>query len=334
MIAGLAITGLGGAVVIGLGEDVPDALSRTFLVGLAMVPVLALLQTRSSVARGLGLIASALLPYAVVRNATVVVVVGLALAWSLALDPWLAMLAALLGAALALTLVTVRIRTVVPRGHVHAPTADVRHAWRDTMLPLLMLAGIQELLNQTDVLMLGWLADATSVGIYAVASRIAQASAFAVAAINVIFAPTISVLYGRGDTAGLQQMVTTTAWWNLLSTLAFAVPMFVFAEPLLGVFGAGFTAGEMALRTLLIGQVAGAGLGSVMYIMTMTGQERPAVIVLGAALVGNLVLNFALIPSFGIDGAAWAKASTLIAWKLGMAIVIWQRIKIVPSVLG
>jgi O-antigen/teichoic acid export membrane protein len=110
--------------------------------------------------------------------------------------------------------------------------------------------------------------------------------------------------------------------------------MFVFAERLLGIFGAGFAAGDVALRTLLIGQVVGAGLGSVMYVMTMTGQERLAAVVLGSALAGNIVLNWALIPSFGINGAALAKASMLIAWKLGMAALIWQRIKIVPSIWG
>jgi O-antigen/teichoic acid export membrane protein len=334
MITGVALAAFGGAVIIGLGEQLPDALSRTSLVGLAMVPVVAMLQARTAVARGLGLVASALLPYAVVRHVTVIAAIGLALAWSLVLGPSLAMLATLLGMGLALALVTAKIRTVVPRGRGHVLSADVRHQWRVTMLPLLILAGIQELLNQTDVLMLAWLADTTTLGVYSIASRIAQASAFAVAAINTIFAPTISVLFGRGDAAGLQQMVTATAWWNLLSTLAFAIPMFVFAEPLLGVFGAGFAAGDTALRILLIGQVTGAGLGSVMYIMTMTGQERPAVLILGAALVGNIVLNFALIPNFGMDGAAFAKASMLIAWKLGMAIVIWQRIRILPSVLG
>jgi O-antigen/teichoic acid export membrane protein len=202
------------------------------------------------------------------------------------------------------------------------------------MLPLLLLAAFQQVLNQTDVLMLGWFTDSANIGIYSVASRAAQASAFAVTAINTIFAPTISVLFGRGNIAGLQEVVTTAAWWSLTSTLAFAVPMFVLAVPLLGVFGASFVAGDTALRILLIGQLVGAGLGSVMYIMTMTGQERPAAFILGAILAANLVLNLALIPMFGIEGAAVAKASTLIAWKMAMAIAIWRRIKIVPSLFG
>ena len=98
--------------------------------------------------------------------------------------------------------------------------------------------------------------------------------------------------------------------------------MFVLAGPLLGIFGASFVAGETALRILLIGQVVGAGLGSVMYIMTMTGQERPAMFILGAILVANPVLNLVLIPKFGIEGAAVAKAATLIVWKMAMAMAV------------
>ena len=104
--------------------------------------------------------------------------------------------------------------------------------------------------------------------------------------------------------------------------------------PLLGIFGESFVAGDTSLRILLVGQVVGAGLGSVMYIMTITGQERPAAFILGAILVANLGLNFALIPEFGIEGAAVAKAGTLIAWKIAMALAVWRRIRILPSLFG
>ena len=202
------------------------------------------------------------------------------------------------------------------------------------MLPLLLLAAFQQVFNQLDILMLGWFTDSASIGVYSVASRAAQASIFAVAAINTIFAPTISVLYGRGDAAGLQEVVTTASWWSLISALAFAVPMFVLAGPLLSIFGESFVTADTSLRILLIGQVVNAGLGSVVYIMTMTGQERPAVFILGAILVGNFALNLALIPEFGIEGAAVAKAGTLIVWKMAMAMAIWRRIKVVPSLFG
>ncbi len=343
VVLGFAVAGIGAVVVLALADQTSETLSRTFLVGLAMIPPLALLQTRSSVARGLGLVASALLPYAVIRPAVVVVVVGLCALWSFGLGsslwssdlgPAFAMLATVLGTILGLVVTTVKIRSVLPRSDSDGSVGDAHREWRVTMLPLLLLAAFQQVHNQIDVLMLGWFTDSASIGIYSVASRAAQASAFAVVAINTIFAPTISVLYGRGDTAGLQEVVTTAAWWSLTSTLAFAVPMFVLAGPLLGVFGASFVAGDTALRILLIGQVVGAGLGSVMYIMTMTGQERLAALILGGILVANIVLNFALIPRFGIEGAAAAKASTLIAWKIAMALAVWRRIKILPSLFG
>jgi O-antigen/teichoic acid export membrane protein len=335
ILLGAAVAGAGAVAVLALADQTSDTLTRTFLAGLAMIPPLALLQTRSSVARGLGLVASALLPYAVIRPATVIVVVGLYAWWSLSLGPVFAMLATVLGTVLGLAVITVKIRSMLPRNvSGQLPAADVHREWRVTMLPLLLLAAFQQVLNQTDVLMLGWFTDSADIGIYSVASRAAQASAFALTAINTIFAPTISVLYGRGNIAGLQEVVTTAAWWSLASTLAFAVPMFVLAGPLLGIFGASFVGGDTALRILLVGQVVGAGLGSVMYIMTMTGQERPAMFILGAILAANLVLNLALIPTFGIEGAAAAKAITLIAWKMAMAIAIWRRIRIVPSLFG
>jgi O-antigen/teichoic acid export membrane protein len=334
MFFGLAVAGAGAVAVLALADQTSDTLTRTFLAGLAMVPLLALLQTRSSVARALGFVASALLPYAVIRPASVVILVGFCALWSWTLDPMVAMTATVAGTLLGLATLTIRIRSALPRVDSAELSADAHRDWRITMLPLLLLAGFQQVLNQTGLLMLGWLADPASLGIYALAARVAQASAFAIGAINTIFAPTISVLYSRRDPAGLQEVITTGAWWNLLSTCAFAIPMFIFAGPLLGIFGGSFVAGETSLRILLAAQVVGAGLGSVAYIMTMTGQERSAAAILFVALVANIGLNFWLIPQLGLEGAALAFASTLVAWKVAMAAAIWRSIKILPSILG
>ena len=78
IVLGLAVAGIGAGVVVALTNGASETLPRTFLIGLAMIAPLALLQARSSVARGLGLVASALLPYAVVRPATVCCLVAFA----------------------------------------------------------------------------------------------------------------------------------------------------------------------------------------------------------------------------------------------------------------
>ena len=54
--------------------------------------------------------------------------------------------------------------------------------------------------------------------------------------------------------------------------------------------------------------------------LTMTGHERQAAVVMGVAAIGQIALSVALIPRFGAEGAAVANALSLIGWNLAMAV--------------
>ncbi len=196
------------------------------------------------------------------------------------------------------------------------------------------MAVLRALLSRADLLILGLLADPAAVGVYAVACRIADLVVFALAAINILFAPDIAALHARGDRSGLQAMVTATAWWSTLSALVVALPLFALAGLVLSLFGDAFTSGSVALRILLLGQLVNAATGSVGAMLTMTGHERQAAVVAGSAAIGQIGLSLLLIPRFGADGAAVANALSLSLSNLAMAALVWKTLKIVPSVLA
>jgi O-antigen/teichoic acid export membrane protein len=235
---------------------------------------------------------------------------------------------------LSLGVASVSLRRARPSALAQAESAEERAAWRSAAAFMLLMASAHVFMRRTDVLMLGWFADTTAAGIYTVACRITELISFALTAINIIFAPTISALYARGDHANLQALVTMTAWWAAASALAVALPLFIFAEPLLRLFGAAFVDGADAIRILLIGQLINAAAGSVGYLMTMTALERQAAFIIVAAMVGNIGLNAALIPAFGMAGAAVVNTVTTTAWNIAMAVLLWKKLGIVPSILG
>ncbi len=166
------------------------------------------------------------------------------------------------------------------------------------------------------------------------ACRTAELVAFALTAINSIFAPSIAALYARGDRSGVQTMVTTTAWWATLSALVIALPLFALPGLVLSLFGDGFASGSAALRILLLGQLVNATAGSVGVMLTMTGHERQAAVVMMVAAAGQIGLSVALIPRFGVEGAAVANAVSLIGWNLALAVPTWRKLRIVPSILA
>ena len=74
--------------------------------------------------------------------------------------------------------------------------------------------------------------------------------------------------------------------------------------------------------------------GPVGVTLYMTGHESIANRIFTASAVLNVILNFALIPRFGIVGAAVATSISLIAWNLGLWVVVRRRLKLRPSAIG
>ncbi|HEV3248293.1 MAG TPA: polysaccharide biosynthesis C-terminal domain-containing protein [Beijerinckiaceae bacterium] len=324
-----------GMLVVLLAPGMSSALRNTFLVGFFLVPVWALLWIRSSAVRAFGGVVSALAPDRMVRDGMLLAIVAVgSFAFGAKLNaPWV-MTATLAGSAIGLVLSSLAKHRLRPR-IIDTLTAEYSAAiWRRTALPLVIIVGAESLLNRTGVLLLGWSGNTTDAGIYGLAFNIAFLAALPRTAVNTLFAPTISHLFARKDQAMLQVLVSTSALWTLCGAAAIALVLSLLADPLLSWFGHGYEAGVPALRILLIGQVFAASLGSQLHVMTMTGHERSAAVLLTASTAVNALVSMIMIHQFGLTGAAIATTLALILWNAGMAVFIWRHLELVPGVLG
>jgi O-antigen/teichoic acid export membrane protein len=132
----------------------------------------------------------------------------------------------------------------------------------------------------------------------------------------------------------MQVLITKTSSWTFWTGVCIAATLFVLADPLLAWFGAGYDVGVPALRILLISQVMAAGAGSQLYVMTMTGHERSAVVLLVSCAVINAGASALLIAMFGLPGAAVGTAVSLVIWNVAMALFLWRRLSLLPGVLA
>jgi O-antigen/teichoic acid export membrane protein len=80
----------------------------------------------------------------------------------------------------------------------------------------------------------------------------------------------------------------------------------IFRNSLLNLYGSFYLQGAAVLVMVSIGQVVNASVGSVWYIVSMTGYPRLTLIGKSIALTVNIILNSILIPIYGINGAAFA----------------------------
>jgi len=325
-------------VLVGIGVVrgcVPSPeLRSTFLVGFALVPILALVRIRCSVVRAFGGVASALVPDRVVRDGTLIgllAVASVGLGWTL--NAPFVMVATLISSALGLVCAGLAVRHRRPRAIDHISPAYDASAWRRAAIPLVILAATESLLNRTGVILLGWITDTKDAGIYSLAFNIALVVTLPRIAMNTLFAPVISDLHARKDTETMQVLITRTASWTFGAGFCIAAALFVMADPLLAWFGTGYDAGVPALRILLISQVMAASSGSQLYVMTMTANERSAAVLLVSCEVINVGLSAVLIAKFGLTGAAIGTAVSLVIWNVAMALFLWRHLGLSPGVL-
>jgi O-antigen/teichoic acid export membrane protein len=169
---------------------------------------------------------------------------------------------------------------------------------------------LEFVLSQTDKVLLGVFLDVKEVGIYAVAAAMVVYVAIILQSVNQIFSPTIADLHARGEHALLGRLFQTLTKWVLGLTLPLAVVLMIDAKPLMLLFGPAFGAGWAVLIVGTLGQLINAGVGSVGYLLLMSGNQARLIRVQATMAVFVLVATVVLVRPFGMIGAAIAAAIT------------------------
>lgn len=220
-----------------------------------------------------------------------------------------------------------------PEASCGPATRDVSR-WTRVSLTLLLITASQTLLISADSLMLGGIVGTQAAGIYIAASQLAATVSFAIGALNAVLAPLIAELYAADRRDELQRVVTLAA----RGALGFAVPvaavLWVAGGSVLGLYGPDFREGWLAMAILVLGQLVMVGCGSVGFLMTMTGQERVAGLVIVLSAILNLCLNAVLIPVAGMTGAAVATAIAVGARSLVLTVLVNRYVGVSASALG
>ena len=206
--------------------------------------------------------------------------------------------------------------------------------WVRSVIPFMLISCMYVINNRTDAVMLGAMQGPESVGLYVVASRGAEFISFILVAVNQAIGPAIAKLYVEGNISRLQNLITKSSRAIFLISLPIALSLIIFGHWFLLLFGSEFTEGRTALTLLSIGQLINAGMGSVGYLLNMTGHERDTAIGIGASAMLNIILNAILIPKFGLEGAAAATAISTILWNILLLFFVHKRLKIQPTALG
>lgn len=164
------------------------------------------------------------------------------------------------------------------------------------------------LYTQTDKIILGFYLNARMVGIYAVAATIVAFLPIALQSVNQIFSPTIADLHARGESGLLNRLFQMLAKWILGLTLPLAAVVVIFSRVLMRIFGHDFEVGWVILVIGAVGQLVNCAVGSVGYLLLMSGNEKRLVRVQMVTALFTVSACLLLVPRWGIAGAAFAAA--------------------------
>lgn len=211
--------------------------------------------------------------------------------------------------------------------------AETRH--REMLrfsIPLLFSATLAMVFNDLDTLLLGYFSETTDpVGIYNAVYPLGNLLTTGTVAFGFLFMPIISEFHGNGDMDRARRTYQVVTKWVFIVTFPVFLVLVAFPERAIALtFGAKYTGGAVTLSVLATGFFVHTVFGLNRETIVAVGKTRMKLLVdLGAAAV-NLVLNLALIPTYGPLGAATATAITFVGMNVGLSAYLYRYSRIVP----
>ena len=314
------------AMVFGLWAYHGNEVMLPFLIAMAIIPWLTIMNLNGACLRGLGYIllsrfSPTLLPVLVLS----VVAINY---WYFnnILTPSIALSAQLVSTLILFVISCLFVGLALPD---EVKCVELRYEtikWYKSMLPFAFAGSIQILNKETSILLLNFMQGAESVGLYRVAQRGGVLVSFGLMAVNMAIAPTVSELFVKGEKKRLQYLISK----SVLAVLVYAMPMTLFL--IVGgiwiipkVFGQAYSSAYLPMVILCIGQLLSAVVGSVGLILNMIGLERATAWGVAIATVINVILNILLIPTLGATGAAVGTSVSLVIWNILLAIWLYRK---------
>jgi O-antigen/teichoic acid export membrane protein len=177
------------------------------------------------------------------------------------------------------------------------------------------------LTGRVDVLIVGWLTDPTSVGLYRLARSVSDPLAALATPVSQVVFPEISKLASERDVDGIRRLTRRVRQLAavvvipacVLTTLAagWAIP---------AVLGESF-APAVPLVRIMVWQLLWIPYIWVSALLLSLGRARTVAAMSGLDAAIYVALLLVLVPAFGVTGAAWAILGRFVAWTLVAATV-------------
>ncbi|MGH9424149.1 MAG: flippase [Thermoanaerobaculia bacterium] len=331
---GIVIAAVAMLIILEAGDRVPHAYRIPLIIGLAGIPVTALLTLQAQIGRAFGWIAMAYSPTQIWHPLLLLLAAGVLLATHTSLNAAvLVPVSVTLAGLCALVQALSYMRRLRPTIRGIAPEYDQR-AWLRVSGPLLLIDGFAAIINYSDILLVGLFAGPVAVAFYTAASRSAAIVLAIYGSIGALTGPRMAELNAKGERQELQKLLSgIVPWISILPGIA-AVALAIAGPFVLRLFGHGFDAAWPALVLLAFANLIASITGPSALLLNMTGHQDSSATVYGLAALGNILLNLFLIPRFGLTGAAVGTTIATVASNVVLVVIAKRKLGLHTSFIG
>lgn len=168
----------------------------------------------------------------------------------------------------------------------------------------------QMTIQRLDIVLVGIMKGPVEAAVYTAATRFLVVGQLGNAALSMAAQPQFTHLFAIGDRRGAGAVYQVTTAWLIILTWPLYLLAAVDGPTVLAVFGHSYRAGSTVMVILGLTMLIATGCGQVDMVLTTTGRTSWSLLNGLAAVGTNVALDLALIPRYGITGAAigWAVA--------------------------
>jgi O-antigen/teichoic acid export membrane protein len=199
-----------------------------------------------------------------------------------------------------------------PHRSSHQERVTTREFWAYTG-PRAVARVTQTALKRADIVLVAALASPADAALYTAATRFVVLGQLLVQSVQQALAPQMSGLFARGEKQAADSVFKAATVWSMLPSWPIYLLTAAFAPVLMKLFGAGYEDAAVIVVILSLTMLFATACGPVDSVLLMSGHSMLSLLNSTVALIVNVALNVALIPPFGIKGAA-------IAWSVAIVV--------------
>lgn len=194
-------------------------------------------------------------------------------------------------------------------------------------VPMSVSRATQYANNWTAILVLGIFQPAGVVGLFQAAFRTATFATLVRFAFNGIFSPIISNLHSQGSTEDLSRLYKDVTRWTFTGAFAIFLLIVLLTAEILTVFGGReYAAGATALIIVAFAQLYSTSVGPANRMLAMTDNQTVLMIITTVGALTGVTVCFALVPAFGMIGAAIGAAAAILTENTAVVVFVRRRL--------